>query len=132
MPDNKKNPQQDQQRKGMDQDQNQERQKQGDRGQPGFNEREDRGGRQQQGQKQGNQGMDRQRQGANQGQGNQDQERDQERGQVRDRDINPGKQSFGKQGVTADEDFDRQQNDEDRITQRNPQQGADTPKPDRR
>jgi hypothetical protein len=131
MPDNKKNPQQDQQRKGMDQDQGQgqERQKQGDRGQPGFNEREDRGGRQQQNQ-QGDQEMDRHRQGATPGQ---DQEQDQERGQVRDRDINPGKQSFGKQGVTADEDFDRQENeDEDRITQRNPQQGMATPKPERK
>ena len=122
MPDNKKNPQQDQQRKGQDQDQEQgqERQKQGDRGQPGFNDREDRPGRQQQKQSD---------QGAYPGM---DQEREQERDQVTDRDINPGKQDFGKQGVTAEEDFDQQDNEHDRITQRNPQQGADTPKPDRR
>ena len=99
MPDNKKNPQQDQNRKGMNQ---------GDRGQPGFNERED---REQQSQKQeGDQEMDRQRQGANP--------------------QEPGAKP-GKQGVTADEDFENETDDE-RITQRTPQQGADTPKSDRK
>ncbi|MEJ7599389.1 MAG: hypothetical protein WKG01_15895 [Kofleriaceae bacterium] len=127
MPNDKKNPQ-DQQRQGQGgKDQGQgmgegvEREQQGDRGQPGFTEREDRIGQKQGAQKQDQTdgGMDRQRQG------NQDRQY--------------GIGQFERDQMNNDDDTKRGGPDtdvedggnEDRVVQRNPQQEAITSKPER-